>query len=508
MRIGIALRPYLARLGRKVRRRLTFKTSKIRRSPRVELLDRRELLAATSLPVTMLSATTLNSQSVTFSYDVTGPDPSLAFGAYRSAEARYGATAIPVASPLPAPALDDSGQPSTALGVHQLTIPLPGGLPINPKHPYVLVVADPGTSSSSDPSEVASFRKVVIGVVTHGGLEYSHWKKDGPPWERQMANSLRAQGYDDVIAYNWVAKSSTPGQAAKQGPILAKMVLDAASKFPANDPVDIQFIGHSEGAVVNTQAIVKVEAKATPQIKFGFLEDTLLDPHAANPDFPGPQYSVARNPLGWIAKLAIDNYQSKARDPLVYIPKGVDAAQVFYQQSPANRDHNENLGVYNLWGQVPVKGATVYFNLTADGVVHSGKNGVYAWYEHHVVPTLGNGGRQIARETLTGSLDVQAAGVRAEDTSRATYSGTSDPGSTVYLLAGKPKSGNLEVVGQAATEPDGNWTATTRHLTEGNYRVIAEARLPKAYKGDRPPVPTEPLGLLVVHGQGIKTSRT
>jgi hypothetical protein len=29
-------------------------------------------------------------------------------------------------------------------------------------------------------------------------------------------------------------------------------------------------------------------------------------------------------------------------------------------------------------------------------------------------------------------------------------------------------------------------------------KVIAEARLPKAYEGDRPPVPTALLGLLVV----------
>jgi len=395
--------------------------------------------------------------------------------------------------------VDDSGLPSTALGVHQLTVPLAGGLPINPKHPYVVVVADPGSATAGDPGQSASFRKVVIGVVTHGGLEYSHWKKNGPPWEREMANSLRAQGYDDVIAYNWVAKSSTPGQAAKQGPILAKMVLDAAGQFPSNDPVDIQFIGHSEGAVVNTQAIVKLEAKATPQIQAGFLEDTLLDPHAANPDFPGKQYSVARNPLGWIAKLAIDNYQARARDPLAFIPAGVDASEVFYQQTPANRDHNQNLGIYNLWGQVPVKGASVYFNLTPDGVVHSGKNGVYAWYEHQVVPTLGDGGQRIARETLTGSLDASSRpDGHTIPTARATYSGTSAPGSTVYLLASKPNKGHLEVVGQAITSVDGTWAARTR--PPGRRSPPDHRRGPpaKAYKGDRPPVPTATLGLLVV----------
>ena len=497
MRIDHAL---LAVLSRKARPRYALRRSKRHRPPSPEALDRRELPSATPLPVAMLSATTRDSKGVTVSYDLTGPDPSLAFGVYRSDASELDPGSIPVGSPLAAPAVDDSGLPSTAPGLHQLTIPLAGGLPINPEHPYVVVVADPASASSGDPGRSASFRKVVIGVVTHGGLEYSHWDKDGPPWERQMANSLRAQGYDDVIAYNWVAKSSTPGQASKQGPILEKMVLDAASKFPADDPIDIQFIGHSEGAVVNTQAIVKLEANATPQVKAGFLEDTLLDPHAANPDFPGKQYSTADNPLGWIAKLAIDNYQSRARDPLAFIPAGVDAAQVFYQQSPANRDHNENLGIYNLWGQVPVKGASVYFNLTSDGVVHSGKNGVYAWYEHHVVPTLGNGGQQIARETLTGSLDASSlSDGHTVPTARATYSGTSDPGSTVDLLASKPNKGHLEIIGQTITAADGTWSATTRPLADGRHRIIAEARLPKTYKGDRPPVPTAALGLLVVN---------
>ncbi len=254
------------------------------------------------------------------------------------------------------------------------------------------------------------------------------------------------------------------------------MILQEASKFPANEPIDLQFIGHSEGTVVNMLAIEEVEAGATPQIKAGFLEDTLLDPHAANPDFPGKQYSVADNPIGAIAKIAIDNYQARARDPLVTIPAGVDAAQVFYQQSPANRDHNENLGVYNLWGQVPVKGASIYFNLTSDGVVHSGKNGVYAWYEHNVVPTLGDGGQAIARETLTGALnDPTQPGGHTVSGQVATYSGASDPGSTVELLAGKAGPYRLEVVGRTVTgagrDLDRHDPSARRRQSSGRRRV-------------------------------------
>jgi len=511
MQLGPVVRSLLLDLGRITRRR----PPKRSQSPRLELLDPRQLLAAVP-SVVMLGAATVDSRSLSLSYDVTTPggDPMIAFGVYRSASAHFGAGAVPVGLPLAAPAQDSSGFASGSPGVHQVTIPLAGGLPINPRHPYVLVVADPGSPSSADPRSEASFRKESIAVISHGGLEYDHWKKAGPPWEREMAQSLRAQGYDQVIAYNWVAQSSTPGQAVKQGPILARMVLGAASRLPATDPVDLQFIGHSEGAVVNTQAIVRVEAAATPQITAGFLEDTLLDPHAANPDFPGRQYSVGQNPLGLIAKLAIDNYQARARDPLAFIPAQVDAAQVFYQQSPANRDHNENLGAYNLWGQVPVRGPgqAAYFNLTSDGVVHSGKNGVYAWYEHHIVPGLGDGAPGLTSKVLTGSRVVPSGPLGGTlHASTASYAGTSAPGSTVDLLVSPPELGRLKVVGRAVAGSDGRWAATTRPLASGRYRVVAEAQLPKANPGDRPPVPTVPLGPLGVgsgSARGARRART
>ena len=70
---------------------------------------------------------------------------------------------------------------------------------------------------------------------------------------------MKQQGYDAVIPYAWVTDSSKPGRAAMQGPRLARKVLETASQFPAGAPVDLQFIGHSEGTVVNTQAIVALE---------------------------------------------------------------------------------------------------------------------------------------------------------------------------------------------------------------------------------------------------------
>ena len=489
MLFGLAL----SRLLRARKSRLgAIRKSRRRASPRAEPLDTRLLLSA----VDVLSASTADSQGVMISYEVGSPggDPALSFGVYRSAEATYGAGAEAVGSPLAVPAVDSAGLPATAAGTHTVTLPIPGGLAINPEHPYVVVVADPGSASAGSAGTVASFRVASIAIVTHGGLEDKAWDKVGPPWEQQMASSLKAQGFDEVIAFNWVSQSSTPGAAVKQVPRLTAMVLADAAKFPAGEPIDLQFIGHSEGAVVNTQAIVKVEAAASPGISAGYLDDTLLDPHAANPDFPGQQYSTG-GPFGWIAKLAIDNYQARARDPLAFIPAGVDSAEVFYQQTPADHDAS-NDHIYNLWGQVPVKGDATYYDLTADGIVHSGKQGVYAWYEHHIVPTLGDGAPELAATALSGSLEASAASTSIPART-ATYTGHAEPGSTVRLSAAVGH-GPLHLVAKAVTGPDGTWTATTKSLAPGTYRVLAESKPANWNFKIRQAIPTAPLGALTI----------
>ena len=145
---------------------------------------------------------------------------------------------------------------------------------------------------------------------------------------------MRHEGFDSVIAYNWVLQSSTPGEAIKQSPKLAQMILDVASKFPASDPIDLEFIGHSEGTVVNTYAIVKLQSEMTPQLKSGYIEDTLLDPHAANNNVPGQQMSFG-GVLAGLARVIVTNYQAEAKDPPAFIPSVVDEAQVFFEHSQA-----------------------------------------------------------------------------------------------------------------------------------------------------------------------------
>ena len=154
-----------------------------------------------------------------------------------------------------------AARPPRLWEAHQLTIPLPQGLPPFPEKPYVVVVADPELSSATtDPAQTASFRTYTIGIVTHGGIQDTSWKH-GPPWELQIAYEMKHEGYDAVIPYNWVAQSNDPGSAIKQSPRLARMIINAASKFPASAPVNLDFIGHSEGAVINTYAIVRLKRR-------------------------------------------------------------------------------------------------------------------------------------------------------------------------------------------------------------------------------------------------------
>jgi hypothetical protein len=495
-------------------------------------LESRLLLSTpgTSAPVVMFDATTTDSRSVTIDYRVDQvPDPlsPLRFGVYRSSDPRFdpGDTLLSTYTVTTGnagqggAALDDSGQPADALGTHRLTIPLTAGLPPYPSKPYVLVVADPGSpSAAASADQTASFRTYVIGIVTHGAMINTSWKH-GPPWELQTAAILRQQGYDAVIPFNWVTESSKPGHAARQGLRLARQVLATASRFPASAPVDLHFIGHSEGAVVNTQAVVAIEKSMPPQLAAGWDEDTLLDPHAASNALPD-QASAGSGLFGALATTIVKSYQARANDPAVFIPSGVDAAQVFYQHNPASHDHGVNQGLYNLWGQVPVPNLSghpvAYYNLTGAGATHSGNYGVSLWYRNFVAPTLGDQAPLIRSLQLTGHVDQAAPAaaigalamrrVRAWGpaqlvaTTHAEFSGTAAPGSKVRVYLGPANDAStISPAGRTTADVAGAWTFTTRTLHDGRYRGIAMAFLPSSRT--RPGltiVPMAPLGKFTV----------
>ena len=113
--------------------------------------------------------------------------------------------------------------------------------------------------------------------------------------------------------------------------------------------------------------------------------------------------------LGTIAKWAINKYQGQAKDPLPIVPSNVNAAEVFFQHTPIEHAKGSNHGVYNLWGQVPVRVQgdvpVKYYNLTGLGISHGGDYSVPDWYQVHVVPTLGEGSSFVNPGLLTGGLD-------------------------------------------------------------------------------------------------------
>jgi hypothetical protein len=515
-----------------------------RRGPRSFLISTNEPLeprlvmsATAAVPaIQMLSATTTDSKSVTIQYRVNdAPDATnpIEIGIYRSANGQFDSSdslvdEITLSSPGSTSGqsgitLDQTGQPATAVGTHELTIPLPGGLPPFPEKPYVLAVADPGTpSATTDPDQTASFRVYTIGIVTHGGIQDPSWTH-GPPWQIETAYMMRHEGFDSVIAYNWVQQSSTPGAAIEQSPRLARMVLSASSKFPANAPVDLEFIGHSEGTVINTYALVKLAKELTPQLTSGFIEDTLLDPHAANENVPGQQMSFG-GVLGGIARAIVTDYQADAKDPPAMIPSIVDEAQVFFEHSQATAG-----AIYNLWGQVPVKseGPVVhYYNLTDMGATHSGKTGVNYWFRDFIAPTLGDQTPLIQQLQFNGQIDDaespaaasvnQSRLIRRANIARANrvygpaqvvqtdqpeFSGTAAPGSIIRLAVGP--AGNpteLTLAGRTVAGSTGQWSLTTDHpLMNDQYRVLVTAFSRKLTS--RPAfaiVPTQPLGRLVV----------
>jgi hypothetical protein len=422
------------------------------------------------------------------------PGQNLTFRVYRSSDDRLDA-----GDRLVATATVPAGGPGQATR----TLSVPGALGLDPGQPFVVVAADGNRTTS--------FRTASLAVIVHGGIENPSWK-NGPPWELVMARSLRAQGYDAVVPFNWVSESSKPGAAAAQGRRLARVIIDAANWLPAGRPVDMHVIAHSEGAVVATQALQRLGPAPTAALAAGHIKLTLLDPHAATNAVPGRQYSVGNGLLGWVARMTIDDYQSKAHDPPVVVPPWVTDAEVFYQQTTASRDHGTNQHIYNIWGQVPVRGASTYFDLTAASVTHSGKTGVVAWYQRHVVPTLGAGAPGVAASVLTGSLDPAdaasgSAGTAARGRAAVTttvhtprFEGQAYPGSAVRLLtAPSVRPVDLSVAGRATAGADGSWSLATRPLRDGRYRLLARSLPPRTPDPARlPMVPTAPLGALTV----------
>lgn len=479
--------------GRAVRRRLASRPG----SP--EALETRLALSTAASSIVMRSATTVDSRSVEVQYiaDPTASARPVTFGVYRSADATFDATDEAVAS-YTAPAS------ARTPGVHDLTIPIDGGLPIDVAQPYVLVVANPDAAgASTDSTQVASFRKFSIGVVTHGGVINRSWTY-GAPWQLQIGRLMQEEGYDAVIPFNWIGESNQPGHAAPQGPRLADQVQKLLDKLPDDAVVDLHMIGHSQGTVVNSVALQKLAEDAPPELKGGWIQNTFLDPHPANNYVPG-QMDTSKTLLGGLARMIVEDYQASAKDPTLSIPENVDETDVFYQHTNVRDIHLMNPNGYNLWGQVPIPnksaGPIHYYNLTQANATHSGASGVALWYRNFIVPTLNEGTPLVRDLELDGSLENAVPSAWKPDNDRAartlenwgpdfvvqgdrpTFSGTAAPGATVRVYVGPTADlTRIRTLGVATADATGNWTVSTDAVSafaDGRYRAVAMAYSPE-----------------------------
>ncbi len=396
--------------------------------------------------IEMLSATTEDSQSVTFQYAVTGSDIQQSFnvGIYRSADQTCdtGDTLLKTQEIVP---------PDGSVGIHLMQVS--ATLPIDPSHPYVCAIADTAQSvdETDETNNTAFFRKIVIGVVTQGFAIDGRFPDN--LWDVKL-NLIPKAGYRDAIICNWANESRLPinGITTTQARLCAQQVVGEVKGITQSDPdvvVDLHFIGHSRGAVVMSQAIQFLEdpealgAPVPSQIQRGYVKMTMLDPHPANDRQPplysmgffgrrsakhaakaclnlaarfdpsnrdscvglGALFNQAKDDPAFLStkqkvKDLLDWFQSRADDPEVTMPRIVDESEVYYQQTRsldlflANPIRNNLIETYffNLWGEVPpaLAATASQCNLTT-GVLDQAQVGhseVVDWYLENVVPKL------------------------------------------------------------------------------------------------------------------------
>ncbi|WP_165073138.1 Ig-like domain-containing protein [Paludisphaera rhizosphaerae] len=453
----------------------------------------KQVVAASA--VEMQSATTTDSKSVTIHYKATEPAAGLTFGVYRSADPTFDASDQLVTT-YTAP---DSAK---TVGEHDLTIPVDDGLTIDPARPYVLVVSNPEytAGATTDPTRTAEFRKFTIGVVSHGGIINQSWTY-GAPWQLQIGKLMEQGGYDAVIPFNWIDESNQPGHAAPQGFKLANQIEKILDQLPADTVVDLHMVGHSQGTVVNMVALQQLEKDAPAQLKGGWIKDTMLDPHAANNYVPG-QMSTASNPVGVLARMIVNNYQARAKDPTVTVPADVDEAEVFYQHTKIQDVTKITASGYNLWGQVPIPNQSDspihYYNLTATNATHSGVTGVALWYRNFIATTLADQTPLVYDLATEGNLTngtpstytpTTASGQRQLENfgpdmvvqgDSPTFSGTAAPNAKVRVYIG-PTSDltRINVYDVVTADATGHWSVSTdQALANGRYRAVAMAYSP------------------------------
>jgi hypothetical protein len=348
--------------------RFLFPSRRSRRPTRRLVVERLED-RATPANIAVVGSTLQTATRIGLTYratDVTQFD----VGIFRSADPVLSADDIPITS---------ATVTARATTLNQVAaIPLSGEISIDPARPYVLAVADPNGAidETNEADNIGQFRKLAMAVVTHG------FEPTGkmPSWLDDMAAGLRREGFAQVIEFDWAASSRIPlpGLATLAGWRMAQQVrlkADALGTLPT-DVVDVQFIGHSRGTVVISQALASLQVFPGPrELRLGYFQMTMLDPHPAHNRgslFAGFFELLNGTGVSNIGGFSFDPtnrislnvgramlaFQAAARDPSVIVPANVDKAEVFYQRQPWFETvvgGFENLIGQNVWGDSPAE---------------------------------------------------------------------------------------------------------------------------------------------------------
>jgi dUTPase len=359
--------------------------------------------------VQVQSASTTDSKSLTVKYHVNNNDGQTPFtiNVYRSSEKKYDdGDQIKIATLMISGVYASTGDhevvvsPSDQSGA-QFAFTQAKAFRPDPDHKYFIVTADDdGTLNSQDAKTppAQSFQIFLVGVVTHGLdgdnalsiLDPSDFPAPYQQFVDDFAASLKSEDHYDLgIAFHWEQPSveKLPNQTIAAGRRLSEMVQSKVGALHAeeNDVIDVNFIGWSRGTVVISQALNDLNSNdSVPQLKAGFMMETLVDPHPANNQISGFSAtsqnllgsgvagfagSISNSLLRGSAVTAYQEFQSFAQDPRVIIPPNVQAAVDIYQNTsstvfgiafldPVKLANgvvffNNNSSILNLWGNDP-----------------------------------------------------------------------------------------------------------------------------------------------------------
>jgi hypothetical protein len=335
------------------------------------------------------SVTTVDSRSVTVTYEVKGLAlDEVPLRLVRSADNHFDAGDLSLA---PVDELDGS------LGTHTVTLDLAQPLGINPSRPFVLAQVDAANTifESNELNNAGWFRKRELGVVTHGLELLGQFQFARPTWPAEVANLLRAQGYDRAIAFDWAAISNlpVPGMttvAAEQMAARIETELAAMKKLWPSDVIDVHLIGHSRGGPVISQVALLLQDN--PDVIQGTLRLTFLDPHPAS-NVPGRHDWDAAFLIGFPIERIYIGFKALAQDPDPVVAPEVDIADDFYQHTDTTMARaGSGERILNLWGNIPIVNDSPYsihaVDLTGPGMSHGE---VINWFIRSVVPLLGRG---------------------------------------------------------------------------------------------------------------------